>query len=192
LISLVPKKIDPPRGLGRGPAAEDGPDGDARARHAAEDAVDDRAVRAPVVAGREGDHRRQHERRADSLQNGPAGHERGHAPRRGGERRAARVDDDADLERPLAPPHVAELAAGQHQRGHDQRVERDHRLDRRDRGVEVLDQLGDGDVHHRLVQHHQELGRRKDDEDSPLLHRRPRSIAASLTRRAAVRLAPSG
>ena len=75
-----------------------------------------------------------------------------------------------DREGATAAPDVAELAAGQHQSRHHQGVAGDHCLDRGHGGVEVFDQLGDRDVHHRLVEHHQELGGAEDDEDSPLLH----------------------
>ena len=57
--------------------------------------------------------------------------ERRHAPRRRRQRRAGAVDHEADRERPPAAPDVAHLAAGDHQRGHHERVQRDHRLDRR-------------------------------------------------------------
>jgi hypothetical protein len=35
----------------------------------------------------------------------------------------------AEAEGPAATEEIADLAAGDHQRGYDQRVERDHRLD---------------------------------------------------------------
>ena len=94
-----------------------------------------------------------------------------------------RVDAEADREGAAAAPDVAELAAGQHQRRHHQRVEGDHRLDRRHGRVEVFDQLGDRDVHHRLVEDHQELRRRQDDEDSPLHGLSVWARAAAVSRR---------
>ena len=89
----------------------------------------------------------------------PAERQRGDAPGSCGQGRADAVDHQSDDEHPPPPEQVPELAAGEHQRRHDQRIERDHGLDRGDGGVEVGDQLGDRDVHHRLVQDHQELGR---------------------------------
>ena len=108
---------------------------------AAEHAVGDRPLAAAVGAGDEGDHRRQDQRGADPLEDRPAEHQRGDAPGGGGQARADRVDARADREDAAAAEDVAELAAGQHQPGHHQRVEGDHRLDRRHRGVEVFDQL---------------------------------------------------
>ena len=66
---------------------------------------------------------------------------------------------EADDERLAATDDVADLGPGEDQHGHDQAVEGDHGLDGGDRGVEVLDQRTDRHVHHRLVQHHEELRR---------------------------------
>ncbi len=160
----------PPAQLGGGPAAEDGADCDPGAGDAAQHAVGDRPVGTLVVAGDERNERRQHERRADPLQDRPAQHQGGDAPRRGGQAGAGRVDAHPNHERAPPAEDVSELAAGQHQRGHRQRVERDHRLDRGDGRVEVLDQLGDGHVHHRLIQDHQELRSAQHRQDTPLTH----------------------
>ncbi len=167
----------PPGEVGGHPSTEDRADRDAGAGDPAEDAVGDRSVRSLVVAGDQRDHRRQDQRRADPLQDRPAERQRGHAPGGGGQPRPDAVDAEADREGPSPPPDVAELAAGQHQPRHHQRVEGDHRLDRRHRGVEVVDQLGDRDVHHGLIEHHQELGGRQDREDSPLGHGRDPTAA---------------
>ena len=159
------REHDAPREVGRHPAAEDRPDRDAGARHAAEHPVGERALLALEAAGGQRRQRGQHERGTDPLQHRPAQRQHRHAPRHRGEQRAGAVDHVADPERAPAPHDVAELAAGDHQRGHHQRVEGDDRLDAGDVGVEVLDQLRDGDVHHRLVEDHQELRGREDRED---------------------------
>ena len=93
-------------------------------------------------------------------------HRRGH----GGQRRAACVDDQPDGERSPPADDVADLAAGEHQHRHDEAVQGDDRLDGGDRGVEVVDQLADRDVHHRLIEHHDELRRAQRDQRQPLLH----------------------
>ena len=59
----------------------------------------------------------------------------------------------------------AELSAGDHQRGHDQRVQGDRRLDPGDRGAQVGRHGGHRHVHHRAVQRHQELAARKYGQD---------------------------
>ena len=163
---------DAPAELGRRPAAEDRADGDAGPGDAAEHPVGEGPVLALEVGRDEGDHRRQHERGADPLEDRPAEHQAGNAPGGRREGRAGAVDAEADREGAPAPEEVAELAAGQHQARHHQGVEGDHDLDRRHGGVEVVDQLGDRDVHHRLVEDHQELRGPENAEDSPLRHAR--------------------
>ena len=159
-----------PAQLRRRPAAEDRPDGDPGAGDAAEHAVGEGPILAFEVGGDQGDHRRHHQRGADPLEDRPAEHQARDAPGGRRERRAAAVDAEPDRE-DASPSHdVAQLAAGEHQPRHHQRVERDHDLDRGHRGVEVLDELGDRDVHHRLVEDHQELRRAEDGQDSPFRH----------------------
>ena len=156
------REHDAPRQVGRHPAAQDRPDRDAGARHAAEHPVGERALLALEAAGGQRRQRGQHERGTDPLQHRPAQRQHRHAPRHRGEQRAGAVDHVADPERAPAPHDVAELAAGDHERGHHERVEGDDRLDAGHVGVEVLDQLRDGHVHHRLVEDHQELRGRED------------------------------
>ena len=91
----------------------------------------------------------------------------GHGLRHGGQGRATGIDDQADDERPPTADHVADLGAGEDQHRHHQAVEGDDGLDRRHRGVEVLDQLTDRDVHHGLVEHHEELRRGQGDQRRP-------------------------
>ena len=106
---------------------------------------------------------------------GPAEEEHRDARAQRRRERADRVDDRTDDERPPPAPHVAELRAEQHERGHRQRVERDRGLHRVDARVEVFHDRRDRHVHDRAVEHHHELGAAEDRDDRPVLHLRPRS-----------------
>jgi hypothetical protein len=75
------------------------------------------------------------------------------------------VDDQPDGECPSSPDEGADLPAGDHERRHDQRVERDRRLDTGDRGAKVVGHRSDGDVHDRGVQGHEELRGSQDEQD---------------------------
>ncbi len=167
----LPDEHDPPGQLGRRPAAEDGTDGDAGAGHAADDGVGDLALAALEVAGDERRERGQHERRTETLEDRPPEGEDGDGLRDRGDRRADGVDHEPDDERPAPTDDVADLGAGQHEHRHHQAVQGDDRLDRRDRGVELLDERADRDVHDRLVEHHHELRDRQGDQRGPSLHR---------------------
>ena len=82
-------------------------------------------------------------------------------------KRPARVDDAPDRERALAADDLADLPAGDHQRRHHQRVERDRRLDPGHGGPDVLGDRRDRRVHHRRVEGHHELPRRQRQQDDP-------------------------
>ena len=164
---------DAPCELGGRPPAENRPNRDPRSGDAPEHSIRDRPLRSSVVARHERDERRQHHRRPDPLEDRPTQHQRRDTPRGRRERRSRCVDHEPDREDSSAAPDVAELGAGDHQRCHHERIQRDHRLDRCHRRVEVRDQLRDRDVHHGLVEDHQELGGREDDEDRPLHPRSP-------------------
>ena len=167
-----PGEDDPPAELGRRPAAEDRPDRDAAPGDAAEHAVGDRALLAArswtatraTIAGST-------RRCADPLEHRPAERQRGDVPgrRRSGPSPRRRCSSRSGTRG--APSRSPSLPPVSISAGHHQRVERDHRLDRRDRGVEVGDELRDRDVHHRLVEDHQELRRCQDDQDPPFRHR---------------------
>ncbi len=108
--------------------------------------------------GRDQSHDGRHDqRRADALQERPADQQLGEVLRDAGGERPGRVDHQADAHRLAAPHDGAELAAGDHQRGHHQRVQRDRGLDAGDRGAQVGRDRGHGHVHHGTVQGHQEL-----------------------------------
>ena len=98
-----------------------------------------------------------HQRGPDPLKDRPAERKRRHAP--GGPVSADPVAIQMPMmkarRRPMMSPTLppVSISAARECR----RVQRDHRLDRGHCGVEVLDQLRDRHVHHRLVQDHQEL-----------------------------------
>ena len=85
--------------------------------------------------------------------------------RDGGGERPAAVDDAPDRECTLAADDLTDLPAGDHQRGHHQRVERDRRLDPGHGRADILGDRGDRHVHHRAVEHHQELARAQRQKD---------------------------
>ena len=160
----------PPGEVCRHPAAQQRADRDPRAGPSADDSVGDGPVLAPVGLGDEGGHGRQHHGRPEAFDDRPAQREDPQGGCHGGQGRADAVDHEAEEEEPAAAEDVAESAADDHEGGHDQRVQRDDGLDGGDLGVEVLDQLADGDVHDGRVQDHQELGRPEDDQSPPVLH----------------------
>ena len=170
---------DPPRQLGGGPATHDGTHCDAGTGHAADHGVGGLAFLALEVPGDQRRHGRKDERRADPLEDRPTQRQDRHRLGDRGQGRSAPVDDQTDRERPSPADDVADLAAGEHQHGHHQAVEGDHRLDHRDRGVEVRDQLADRHVHHRLIEDHHELRGRQRDQWPPPLHATTSPVTAS-------------
>ncbi len=91
--------------------------------------------------------RRDHQRRADALEERVADGQQHDALGQQREHRADPVDDQAADEAVLAPPDVGQLAARNHQGGHRQREQRDRGLHATDCGVEVLRDRADRDVH---------------------------------------------
>ena len=118
-----------PREVGREQAADDRPDRDRDRGRGGDEPVGAGPFVALEVRGDERDDRGQDQRRADALQARPADQQHGEARRDRRDERAAAVDDAADREGALATDDLADLAAGDHQRGHHERVERDRRLD---------------------------------------------------------------
>ena len=78
---------------------------------------------------------------------------------------------------PLAPDEIADLAADQDERGRDQRLERDRRLDAADGRVEILDHRRDRHVHQRRVDDEHEH-RHGQQEREPRIGRSLLRIAA--------------
>ena len=94
--------------------------------------------RAFEVAVDERLHRGQQQRRAEPADDRPEDDDRRQALRERHRQRADRVAEQAEHVGALAPDEVADLAADEDERGRDQRLERDRRLDAADGRVEVL------------------------------------------------------
>ena len=75
---------------------------------------------------------------------------------------------DAEEERAAAAEDVAEPAAGREQDGEGEGVAVDRPLERRDRGVELALDRGQGHVHDRVVEHDHEQGEAHRRERPPL------------------------
>ena len=163
----------PPGGVRGQPAAQQRADGDARAGQAADDTVGHGPVTALVGAADQGGERGQYQGGTQPLDDRPAHREYPQDRCHGGESRADAVDGQADAEHAATAEHVAELAPGDHECRHHEGVEGDDALDRGDLGVEVLHQLADRHVHHRGVEHHQELCRAQHRQRPPPSHRAP-------------------
>ena len=119
-------------------------------------------------------HRGQQERRAEPADDRPEDDDRGQALGERHRQGADGVAEQAQHVGPLAADEVADLAADQDERGRDQRLERDRRLDAADGRVEVLDHRRDRHVHQRRVDDEHEHRHRQQDGE-------PR-IAGSLVR----------
>ena len=154
-----------PGGVGGDEAADERPDGDRHRGRRGDEAVGLRPGLDREVAGHQRDDRRHDQRGADALEERPADDEDREARRERRGQRAGGVDDAADGEGAAAADDAADLAAGDHQAGHHQRVQGDGRLDAGDRGAHVLGHGGDRDVHDRAVQRHDELAGRQHEED---------------------------
>ncbi len=77
--------------------------------------------------------------------------------RDGTEHRTHRVNGETQREAPLPPPSVRQLAAGDHEGRHHQQEQRDRDLHALDRGVQVLADVIDHDVHVRTGEATDEL-----------------------------------
>jgi hypothetical protein len=73
-------------------------------------------------------------------------------------------------ERASSPDDVTDLAPRDHERRHHERVHRDDTLNRCYVRAEVLNELGDRNVHDGLIEHHQELRQRQNRQRGPLAH----------------------
>ena len=155
----------PPGEVRRRDAPDQGADRDRDGARTHDQPVGGRATLGREVRRDECHDRRHDQRRADPLEQRPTENEHRQVRRQGRRQRTRPVDDTADHEGASSPDHRADLAAGDHQHRHDQRVERDRRLDPGDRGADVLGDRGDRHVHHRAVQRHQELTSRERQQD---------------------------
>ena len=107
--------------------------------------------------------------------------------REGGGERARGVDHAADREGAAPADQRADLAAGDHERRHDERIERDRGLDPGHGRVEVLGDRRDRHVHHGTVERHEELPGRERQQHGPRgfgcrIDRRHRSLSPCTSR----------
>ncbi len=150
--------------------ADQGPDRHGHGGDPAEQRVGECPVLALVAGGRERRDRGDDHDRPEALHARPPDQQHPEVRAEGREQRSNAVDRQPDGERLPPTEDVAELRPHQHERGHDQRVQRDRRLHPLDGGVQILDDLRDRDVHHARVEHHHELGRRQHREGNPFAH----------------------
>ena len=85
----------------------------------------------------------------------------------GTEHGAHRVDREAQREAAFSAPSIGQLAAGDHERRHDQQEERYRDLDALDRGVQILADVVDHDVHVGTGEAADELGQGKRKQHAP-------------------------
>ena len=154
-----------PAQVGREQPADERADGDGDRARRHHQPVRARPALGAEVGRHERDDRGQDQRRADPLEERPADQQDRQRRRDRGGERARAVDHAADRERPLAADQGADLAAGDHQRRHHQRVEGDRGLDPGDVRPDVLGDGRDRDVHHRRVERHQELAGGQGEQD---------------------------
>ena len=169
-----------PRVVGREEAAEQRSERDRGAEHRAPRRERGRALAADERARHDAHRRREHQRRADAFDDRFADDERRHA---GGERRDQRADAEqrgADDEHAPGAEDVAEPAADDEQRGERQAVAGDDPLQARQRGVELAQDRGDGDVQDRAVEAGDQHRDEHDGEGDPA----PRDPASRLRRTA--------
>ena len=157
-------------------AAEDEADGRAGAGDAA---IDGEGAR-PLLGFRER-HRekreggRSHDGGERALQ-GPGAEEHGRVLGQASQGRSGGEADEADHEHPLAPEVVGNAAPEEEQAGEGQRVGGQHPLAVGGRDVQGPLRRGQGDDHHRGVEHDHELGHRDDGE-------RPEALRVEVGRR---------
>ena len=87
-----------------------------------------------------------------------------------------RVDRQPHREAALSAPLLGQFAARDHERGHDQQEERDGDLDALDRGVKVLADAVDHDVHVRTGETADELRQGQRQEHAPQRRSHPPGV----------------
>jgi hypothetical protein len=113
----------------------------------------------------QGLHRREQVRGAEAADDRPEDDDREEALRQRHRERADGVTQQAEHVRPLPADQVADLAGEEDERGRDERLERDRRLDAAGGRVEVLDDRGDRHVHQRGVDDEDEHRHREEDRE---------------------------
>ena len=101
------------------------------------------------------------QRRADALKDRVADDQDSQPGSGRAEQRADAIHGEADGKQPLPAVAVGQLAAGDHQRGHDQQEDRDRDLNALDGRVQVLAHVVDHHVHVRAGEAADELGEGK-------------------------------
>ena len=128
--------------------ADQRPGGCADSAHAADHPEGPRAgLQVPEQDGDEDVDGRDQQGGADSQEQGVAHGEHGDAGRGGADHRAEPIDGESDQEAPLAAPLVGQLAARDHEGGHDQEKQGNADLHGLDGGVQVGLDVVDHDVH---------------------------------------------
>jgi hypothetical protein len=140
-----------------------GPTAAAIAGGSADERVRTALHRALEVAVDQRLHRRQEQRRAQPADDRPADDDRQQALRERHRERARRVPEQAEDVGALAAEQVGDLAPDQDERGRDERLQRNRRLDAARRGVKVVDDRRDRDVHQRGVDDEHEHRHREED-----------------------------
>ena len=134
---VLEQEGDSPRQVGRDEPAEQRPDGRGDRRRGADQRVGLLLRGALEVAVDERLHRRQQQRCAEPAEDRPEDDDRDQVLRERHRQRADRVAEQAEDVRPLAADQIADLAADQDERGRNQRLERDRRLDAAHGRVEI-------------------------------------------------------
>ena len=101
-----------------------------------------------------------------------------------GQQRAGAVHHEAQREAPLATPAVGQLAAGDHERRHDEQEDGDGDLHAMHRRVQIVADVGDHHVHVRAREAADELGEGERDQNPSQRggrRRRARGFGAGLT-----------
>ena len=132
------QEADPPRQVGGDEPAEQRPDRRGDRGRRTDQRVGLLLRGAFEVAVDERLHRGQQQRGAEAADDRPEDDDRGQALRERHRQRADRVRHEAQHVCALAADEVTDLAADQDERGGDQRLERDRRLDAADRRVEIV------------------------------------------------------
>ena len=154
----------PPRGVGREHAADHRPGCSRDRAGGRHQPVGTRPLGPREVRSDERHDRRHDQDRAESLQERPADDQHRQAVRQRGRQRPTRVDHAPERKRTLAADDLPDPPAGDHERRHHQRVQRDRRLDPGHIGADVFGDRRDRRVHHRHIQGHHELPRRQREQ----------------------------
>ena len=161
------QEADAPREIGGDEPPEQRSDGGGDRGRRPDQGVDLLLRSAFEVAVDQRLHGGQQERGAEPTENGPEDDDRRETLGEGHRDGTDGVAEETEHVGALAPEEVADLAADQDERGRDQRLEGDRRLDAAHGRVEVLDDRRDRHVHQRRVDDEHEHRHRQQDGDPP-------------------------